>query len=116
VLNVARQTVQCSTSRVATCRAALQNIAAAQVGNGRQQERAQVGVRASGKRAPSEKQGALEDGDVVLRAVVRRSGDGDDRPLVGQVHSAARTRRAGERANKQTNKQTNKQRNKQTDR
>ncbi len=44
---------QCSTSRVATCRAALQHVAAAQVGNGRQQERAQVGVRASGKRAPS---------------------------------------------------------------
>ncbi len=76
-------------------------------------EWAQVGMGAledgaSGKRAPSGKQGALEDGDVVLRAVVRRRGDGDDRPLVRQVHSAAPTRRAGERANKQSDRQTNK--------
>ncbi len=76
-------------------------------------ERAQVGTGAledgaSGKRAPSGKQGALEEGDVVLRAVVRRSGDGDDRPLVGQVNSAAQTRRAGERANKQTIRQMDK--------
>ncbi len=74
-------------------------------GNGRKWEWEQAG---NGRQAGA---GALEDGDVVLRAVVRRGGDRDDRPLVGQVHSAAQARHTGERANKQTIRQTNKQTN-----